>query len=117
MSFDKFFEADDFNEEAFEKINYILNETGCDTLHFKKEELNRLQKDAYRSFIVYRGLSYLFNPLTLVRKINSFEDFRYVWKLLIKGLGIFLRTFNPLYKKSSDYLYVKSKVKIEVMNE
>lgn len=117
LSFDKFFEADDFNEEAFEKINYILNETGCDTLHFKKEELNRLQKDAYRSFIVYRGLSYLFNPLTLVRKINSYEDCRYVWKLLIKGIGIFLRTFNPLYKKSSDYLYVKSKVKIEVMNE
>lgn len=117
LSFDKFFEADDFNEVAFEKINYILNETGCDTLHFKKEELNRLQKDAYRSFIIFRGLTYLFNPLSLVRKINSYEDFRYVLKLLIKGAAIFLRTFNPLYKKSSDYLYSKSKVGIEVTDE
>ena len=113
----KFDFKNDFNELAFEKINYILNETGADTLHFKKEELSRLQKDAYRSFIIYRGLTYLLNPVTLIRKINSFEDFRYVCKLLIKGLGIFLRTFNPLYRKSSDYLYVKSKVKIEVMNE
>ncbi len=117
LSFDKFFESDEFDEEAFEKINYILNETGCDTVNFKKEELSRLQKDAYRSFIIYRGLTYLLNPLILLRKINSLEDFRYVLKLLMKGSGIFLRTFNPLHKKSSDYLYAKSKARIEVKNE
>lgn len=117
LNFDNFFELGDFDEETFEKMNYILNETGCDTLYFKKEELGRLQKDAYRSFIVYRALTYLANPLRVIRKIHSPEELRYVLKLLIKGMFIFIRTFNPLYKKSSDYLYVKSKVKIEVKNE
>jgi radical SAM superfamily enzyme YgiQ (UPF0313 family) len=115
LNFDNFFEANDFDEEIFEKINYILNEAGTDTLYFKKEELNRLQKAAYRSFIIYRGLTYLFNPVNLIRKINSSEDFRYVCKLLVNGISILSRTFNPLYKKSSDYLYAKSKVKIETI--
>lgn len=112
LNFDSFFESDGFNEEEFEKINYILNETGCDTIYFKKEELNRLQKKAYRSFIIYRAMTYLFNPLKLVKKIHSTEDFKYILRMLNKGFLIFFRTFNPLYKKSSDYLYVKSKARI-----
>lgn len=113
LNFDSFFESDGFDEEEFEKINYILNETGCDTIYFKKEELNRLQKKAYRSFIIYRALTCLFNPSRLVRKIHSTEDFKYILRLVSKGPGILFRTFNPLYKKSSDYLYVKSKPRIE----
>lgn len=112
LNFDNFFESNEFNEEEFEKINYILNETGCDTVYFKKEELNRLQKKAYRSFIIYRATTYLLNPLKLIRKIRSIEDFKYILRIINKGFGIFFRTFNPLYKKSSDYLYIKSKAKI-----
>lgn len=112
LNFDSFFESDGFDEEGFEKINYILNETGCDTVYFKKEELNRLQKRAYRSFFIYRAITYLLNPLKLARKIHSIEDLKYILRLFNKGFEIFFRTLNPLYKKSSDYLYPKSKVKI-----
>ena len=100
LNIDRFFESDGFDDEEFEKINYILNETGCDTIYFKKEELNRLQKRAYRSFIISRALTYLFNPLKLVRKIHSMENLKYVLRLLNKGFEIFFRTLNPLYKKS-----------------
>lgn len=112
LDFDSFFKSEKFDEEEFERVNYVLNETGCDTLHFKKEELNRLQKNAYRSFILHRGLSYLFNPLKLVRKIHSLEDLGYVLRLGGKGVEIFLRTLNPLNKKSSDYLYADTKAEI-----
>mgnify|MGYP001596057750 CR=1 FL=1 len=109
LDFDSFFESDEFDTTKFEEINYVLNETGSDTVYFKKEELNRLQKEAYRSFILYRALSYLINPFKILRKIRSLEDARYISKLLVKGFEIFLRTLNPLHKKSSDYLYKNSK--------
>ncbi|MFH1691100.1 MAG: radical SAM protein [Candidatus Omnitrophota bacterium] len=109
LNFDSFFEKEDFNEEQFEKINYILNETGSDTVHFKKEELNRLQKQAYRAFLLHRGLSYLANPLKILRKIHSMEDLRFILRIIRKGIQIFLRTLNPFNKKTSDYLYVASK--------
>ncbi len=113
LNFDKFFESNDFSEEEFEKINYILNETGCDTKYFKKEELSRLQKKAYRSFISYRAFSYIFHPWRLFWKIRSLEDLCYVAKLAARGLEIFLRTLNPLNRKSSDYLYPKTKERVD----
>ncbi len=108
LDLDAFFESTRFDEAEFEKINYILNETGCDTVHFKKEELGRLQKKAYRSFIVYRILSYLFHPWRIGRKIRSREDLRYVLRLIDAGVSIFARTFNPMHRKSSDYFYKAS---------
>jgi len=112
LNVDGFFESDDFDDEEFEKINYILNETGCDTVYFKKEELAQLQKKAYRSFIIYRAMTYLFNPLKLLRKIHSLEGLKYILSMVTKGFGVFFRTLDPLYKRSSDYLYAKSKVGI-----
>ncbi|MFH0738947.1 MAG: radical SAM protein [Candidatus Omnitrophota bacterium] len=117
LDLDAFFESTDFDEVEFEKINRVLNEIGTDTLYFKKEELNKIQKEAYRSFIKYRARDYMLNPFKLLNKINSPEEFSYVLRLLMMGLSIFFRTFNPLLKKSSDYLYPKSRAKIEVKSE
>lgn len=117
LDFDKFFESTEFDEKKFEEINYILNETGCDTVNFKKEELSGMQKKAYRSFIITRAANYLLNPFRLARKIHSFEDFRYVSRLISKGFTIFFRTLNPLFKKSSDYLYENSTPNLETNNE
>ncbi len=109
LNFDSFFERAEFDEDQFEQINYILNETGSDTVYFKKEELSRLQKEAYRSFLLYRGLSYLFNPLRIFRKIHNVEDLKFIIRIVGKGWQIFVRTLNPFHKKTSDYLYVSSK--------
>jgi magnesium-protoporphyrin IX monomethyl ester (oxidative) cyclase len=111
LNFDRFFEDLKINGDEFEKINYILNETGADTKYFKKEELREIQKKAYREFITYRALSYLFDPTKLVRKIRSKEDLFYLLRLLSYGAKIFLRTINPLNLKSSDFLYKKRKFK------
>jgi len=112
LDLDTFFESSSFDEAEFEKINYILNETGCDTLAFKKEELGRLQKKAYRSFLMHRVLSYLFHPWRIARKIRSPEDLRYVLRLMGIGLSIFVRTFNPLHRKSSDFFYKTTRSEI-----
>lgn len=112
LDFDSFFEKDEFDEEQFEKINYILNETGADTTVFKREELSRLQKQAYRSFLLYRTMTFILNPLQLLRKIRSREDFFYILRMARMGVGIFLRTINPRLKKSGDYLYAKSTKRI-----
>ncbi|HAJ56605.1 MAG TPA: hypothetical protein DCL35_02420 [Candidatus Omnitrophica bacterium] len=112
LNFDKFFDSEEFDEKEFEKLNSVLNEIGTDTLYFKKEELNKLQKTAYRTFIVHRIWSYLLNPLKLIRKVHSMEDARYILRLIKMGWGIFVRTLNPLNKKTSDYLYSKSKANL-----
>lgn len=107
LDLDPYLEDLRMNGDEFEKINYVLNETGSDTVYFKKEELREIQKQAYREFITYRAISYLTNPMRIIRKINSFEDLRYVTRLLTQGLKIVARTLNPLNLKSSDYLYTK----------
>lgn len=111
LNFDRFFEELKIDEEEFERINYILNETGADTKYFKKEELREIQKKAYREFIIYRGLSYLFNPRRILNKINSREDLAYVLKLLKEGLKIIMRTLNPFHQKGKDFLYKKAVLK------
>lgn len=114
LDFDDFFKSETFDEDKFEEINLRLNETGCDTVYFTKEELSRKQKGAYRSFIFYRVLSYLFHPWRLLWKLRSLEDVVYVLRMVGKSLLIFIRTFNPLNKKSSDFIYVKSRRKLQV---
>ncbi len=113
LNFDRFFEDLKVDSEEFERVNYILNETGADTVYFKKEELREIQKKAYREFILHRGLTYVFNPRRILQKIRSFEDLRYVLKLLSHGLKIILRTLSPFYLKSSDFLYQKETLKEE----
>lgn len=112
LNFDKFFDSEEFDEKEFEKLNSVLNEIGSDTLYFKKEDLNKLQKLAYRTFLVHRIWSYLLNPLKLIRKVRSAEDARYILRLIKMGWGIFVRTLNPLNRKTSDYLYSKSKANL-----
>lgn len=107
LNFDRFFEKLKINEDEFERINYVLNETGSDTKYFKKEELRTIQKKAYREFLVYRAFDYFFHPQRIFRKIHSWEDFFYVARLIYNGLKILLRTVNPLNLKSSDFLYKK----------
>lgn len=109
LNFDKFFESDEYDEKEFERINYILNETGCDTVHFKKEELSSIQKKAYRSFMLHSIIKYTSNPVHILRKIRSVEDLKYILRISFRVLGIYFRTLNPINRKSSDYLYAESK--------
>lgn len=107
LNFDYFFRDLKMNGDELERINIILNETGADTKFFKKEELRDIQKKAYQEFIIYRALSYLFNPTRILNKIRSKEDFFYVLKITKLGIAMVLRTLNPANLKSIDLLYHK----------
>ncbi|MGE5279432.1 MAG: B12-binding domain-containing radical SAM protein [Deltaproteobacteria bacterium] len=112
LNFDAFFQAETFDEKEFERINEALNETGCSTTRFTQEELGRFQKSAYRSFLLHRGLAYLIKPWRLLWKIHDAEDLRYVLRLTGKAMSIFFRTFNPLFRKSSDYIYASTTARV-----
>ncbi|MDD5618147.1 MAG: radical SAM protein [Candidatus Omnitrophica bacterium] len=92
LNFDSVFNADQLDEQAYEKMESALSEEGVDTCHFKKEQLKDIQMKAYRSFIIYRGLSFLFT-LRLFYKVRNIEDFLFVFKLFKLGIGIFFRSF------------------------
>lgn len=57
----------------------------CETKYIKGKELYEIQNEAYSRFFKKRVLSFL-NPVRIARKINSFEDLRYVSGLLVAGI-------------------------------
>jgi len=56
----------------------------CETKYIKGKELFKIQNQAYSRFLKRRLLSFL-NPMRIIRKIHSFEDFRYVLGLILAG--------------------------------
>jgi len=97
----KYFDESLIDEES-------LNETGCDTMHFRKEELQKIQKKFYRNFIISRVLRYIFNPFLLIRKVRSWEDVRYVIRLAGASLKIFKSVLKKENKRTGEFLYKKN---------
>lgn len=100
INFDSIFNDNEFDEEKYEQMNKILDDKGTPTKYFSPEQIKQVQIKAYRAFIVYRAITFL-NPLCLLRKIHSIEDFRYVSKLIFQGLKIIK---NMFYKKTTKTL-------------
>lgn len=104
-------------EDIEDTVNYAIN---CDTdfacfyklilhkntalykdkekIQFSDEELTKIQRKAYRRFLLSRLPTALFR---LLNKVRSWEDFRYVIRLCILGGKILLNTF----KKKGHILY------------
>jgi magnesium-protoporphyrin IX monomethyl ester (oxidative) cyclase len=82
----------------------ILNEGGCDTVHFKKDQLRWIRDYAYREFVQHRFRAYMRNPRLLLQKIHSFEDARYLWRLVNMGLGM-KRRAGQKSGTSKDFIY------------
>lgn len=93
LDFDRFFSGAPFNDDDYEQMSKIINDGGAPTTLFTVEQLKRIQMRAYRSFVLYRGLTCLVDPLYLWRKVDSWEDLRYMLRLGGIGVMIFLRTF------------------------
>lgn len=68
------------NPEDFERIGRALSGRGVRTVYFTEEQLNDFLTEAYKSFFRARVKSYL-NPLRVIRKIRSVEDFIYFCRL------------------------------------
>ena len=100
IDFDFIFSDNEFDIEKYEEMNKILDDRGTPTKYFSPEEIKQIQIKAYRSFIIYRAITFL-NPLRILSKINSFEDFRYTARLIFAGLRILIKSF---YKKTTKAL-------------
>jgi magnesium-protoporphyrin IX monomethyl ester (oxidative) cyclase len=104
LDFDPVFESNNFDEEKYEAMNDILNDSGAPTKYFKPEEVKNIAMQAYRSFILYRAFTYL-NPFRLLNKIHSVEDLRYMARLGLMGVKILTRTI--VTKATKTILYDK----------
>lgn len=100
LNFDAIFGAEELDVEKYEDMYKMLNEGGAPTVNFKPQELKKIIAHAYKSFIFYRGLTFL-NPLRIIRKIHSLEDFRYTSRLIFTGAKLFVKSF---YKKTTQTL-------------
>jgi magnesium-protoporphyrin IX monomethyl ester (oxidative) cyclase len=105
LNYDTVFTDNWLEDKKYEEMFKALYLGGFTTKYLTSGELREIQLKAYRSFIIYRGLSYLLNPLIILRKIRSTEDFKYVLKLLYTGMMMFLRNFISLenFRKKSVY--------------
>ncbi|MBU1299474.1 MAG: hypothetical protein KKG06_12025, partial [Bacteroidetes bacterium] len=54
--------------------------------------LEEIQNHAYSKFMSSRLRSYFKNPVKILRKISSFEDIKYVFRLVRRALIIKART-------------------------
>jgi len=103
------------NDVKYEKMFETLSIGGFSTKYLNSTELKKIQMFAYRSFIFYRIFSYIINPLRLLRKIKSFEDFKYFIKLFITGINIVFKgllSFASFSKKSPFNLFYKKPEKL-----
>ena len=100
IDFDFVFRDSEFDKDKYEEMNKILDDRGTPTKYFTSEQIKAIQIKAYRSFIIYRAATFL-NPLRILRKIRSAEDFRYTFKLLSRGLKILVNSF---FKKTTKTL-------------
>jgi hypothetical protein len=100
LNFDYIFNDNIFDEEKYEEMNKIVNDGGVPTKYYSSEELKEIQIKAYRSFVIYRAITYL-NPLRLLRKIRSIEDCKYTIRLVFTGFQILMKSF---YKKTTKAL-------------
>jgi anaerobic magnesium-protoporphyrin IX monomethyl ester cyclase len=80
---------------------FLSGTHGVATRYFTVDQLRNIQKDSYFRFIRSRFMKFL-NPLRIIGKIKSLEDFKYVCKLGKAGIRYFLDTFkrrkNRIYR-------------------
>lgn len=110
INFDRFLGIKSkINGDEFEKINFILNETGVGTKYLSREEVREAKRKAWRDFLVYRSLSYFRNPRKIISKVRSWEDFFYLLRLSKTGFFIILRTLRPSNLRTYDFLFGRGK--------
>lgn len=83
-----------------------LNEGGCATVNFTKEQIKGFQQKAYNDFVRYKMWEYIKKPWLLFSKIRSAEDFVYLIRIGWLGLQMKLRQGQKI-GSSKDFIYGK----------
>ena len=81
-----------------------LNEGGCATVNFTKEQVKDFQKKAYNEFVTYKMWQYIKKPWLLFSKIRSIEDLRYLIRIGWLGVQMKLRQGKKI-GSSKDFIY------------
>lgn len=68
----------------FGKLGAALAQKGCPTTIFSQKELQGFLTEAYSRFWRARFISFL-NPLRIIRKIRSWDDFKYAIRIVTVG--------------------------------
>ena len=83
-----------------------LNEGGTPTTVFTKEEIKELQRLAYHEFTKHKMRVYIKDPVLLLKKVHSFEDLKYLFKVIKMGIGMKKKQGQQI-KTSKDFIYGK----------
>jgi magnesium-protoporphyrin IX monomethyl ester (oxidative) cyclase len=81
-----------------------LNEGGTPTVNFTKQEIKELQRQAYNEFVTHRMWQYIKHPGLILQKIRSWEDLRYMLKIVLMGINMKLKQGKKIVT-SKDYIY------------
>jgi len=114
LNFDSVFSDNWLDDDKYKEMFRSLYIGGFATKYITAEELKKLHFQAYRSFMIYRTMTYILNPLHILRKIHSLEDFTYVMRMLFTGMTMFLKNFvssKNFMKKSVYNLFYKRQSK------
>jgi magnesium-protoporphyrin IX monomethyl ester (oxidative) cyclase len=103
LNLDYVFSPKKLASSEFSRIGRILAGRGTKTKNFNGDELRNILSTAYRTFIFKRAKSFL-NPLRLLRKIHSLEDFAYAIRIIKTGSASLLRLLR-LNKFAVQMLY------------
>lgn len=105
LDYDMVFSDNWMDDEKYEKMFRSLYVGGFPTKYMTAEELKKVQLKAYREFMLHRAVSYLLNPLKLIRKMYSLESFFYVLKLIGAGFAIVTRSMLSAGKFSKQSIF------------
>lgn len=82
-------------DEDFEAIGMQLASGGVGTRHFTTDQLREHLATAYRTFFRAQLKRHI-NPMHILRKVRSMEDFRYTTRLIRVGLNM---AFHSIFNK------------------
>ena len=110
LNFDAVFTDNWLDDEKYSQIFRSMSGGGFATKYLTADELKKLQMEAFRGFMLHKAVSYILNPLILLRKIRSFEDFLYMIKIALSGMNMIFKnflSFGMFRKKSMGTLLYK----------
>lgn len=101
LNFDRLLDPSFKNKYQMGELGAALAQVGCQTKYFSQKELQVFLTKAYNKFWRARFISFL-NPIRVIRKIHSFEDMRYVLKIV--SVGIMLKINQLRHKEFTAHM-------------
>lgn len=101
LNFDKLLNPCFRDASRMGELGAALAQVGCQTKYFSQKELQAFLTKAYNKFWKARFINFL-NPIRVLRKIHSIEDFKYVLK--IGYVGIMLKINELKHKEFSAHM-------------